>query len=80
MLGLQCFDLLPTPIIHPDTKIYIGFLLDNESKKSPVFPHLNEFVSYILAEDLTNLCMEKLSDFHPDHPLKINILPYKTWL
>ena len=70
MLGLQCFDLLPTPIIHPNTR----FLLDNESKKSPVFPHLNEFVSYILAEDLTNLHMEKLSDFHPDHPLKINIL------
>ena len=74
MLGLQCFDLLPTPIIHPDTR----FLLDNESKKSPVFPHLNEFVSYILAEDLTNPRMEKLSDFHPDHPLKLDILDRKS--
>ena len=28
----------------------------------------------MLAEDLTNPRMEKLSDFHPDHPLKLDIL------
>ena len=62
MLGLQCFNPLPT------------FFLDDESEKFLAFPHLNEFVSYILAEDLTNPQMEKLSDFHPDHSLKLDIL------
>ena len=74
VLGLQCFNPLPTSIVHPDMKKYIGFFLDDESEKSLAFPHLNEFVSYILAEDLTNPRMEKLSDFHPDHPLKLDIL------
>lgn len=69
MLGLRCFVPLPTPIVEPDTKKYIGFFLDDDSEKSPVLPHLNEFVSYILADDLTNPRMEQLSDFHPRHPL-----------
>lgn len=61
------------PISEPRTKDCIGFYLDEEVRKKLVYRDIEEFVHYMINNDLENPRMMLLSDLHPEHPMKLDV-------
>ena len=72
-LGVRCISPCDPPISEPRTKDCIGFYLDEEVRKKLVYRDIEEFVHYMINNDLENPRMMLLSDLHPEHPMKLDV-------
>lgn len=72
-IGLSCTLPLQPPVIFENTLIYIGFFGEDLAKSSDVYPHVQEFLSYICRRDFTNPRIRHLCDLHPGHTSALKI-------
>lgn len=62
-----------TPVSFPQIGNYLGYIIQEEDKTTPVYEYLQEFVSCIVNRDFSNPRLAHLSDLHPDHPFFLNV-------
>ena len=70
-LGLRSTNPRRPPIPFPNVVAFMGFFIKEADKTLDVYLDLQEFVSYICSNDLDNPRFSQLSDFHPEHPMKL---------
>ena len=72
-LGVRCTVPANPLISYPKTPNLIGFELTQNARTSDVFPHLEEFVSYINESDYENPRLQFLSDLHSKHDMRLDL-------
>lgn len=73
MLGLHCTKPLSPLITFGSTASCVGFNIDERAQSTEVYPHLEEFLSYICNSEFDNPCLAFLSDLHPQHEMYLDI-------
>ena len=72
-LGFKSSGTTRNPLAFKKTPFLIGFVVDEERKKSEEYKHLEEFVLHIVQRQFTNARLSTLSDLAPGHPSLLDL-------